>query len=185
MDFVEKKLINLESSIGSHMWEAIRSAIEREQTAAWATMVERVSTTLKATGEARLAHVVESETVKSLAEAGVELDNAAVWLRDDELLHALRDYKDARGASLPLDVWENLRTHLDDATPYLDTVDQALIYVFDVPGGLGKMVVRVNYKEKARFDGVRDRITSNFIRTGSVVDPVNIENDARFVKLLK
>ena len=185
MDFVEKKLINLESSVGSHMWEVIRSAIEREQATAWATMVERVSATLQATGEARLAHVVESETIKSLAEAGVKLDNAAVWLRDDELLHALRDYKDARGASLPLDVWENLRTHLDDAIPYLDTVDQALIYVFDVPGGLGKMVVRVNYKEKARFDGVRDRITSNFIRTGSVVDPVNIENDARFVKLLK
>lgn len=184
MDFVEKKLINLESSVGSHMWELIQDAVKQEQALAWQNMVERVSTTLMATGEARQAHVVEAETVKSLADVGVKLENAAVWLRDNELLHALRDYKDARGASLPIEVWQNLREHLDDATPYLDTEDQALIYVFDVPDGLGKLVVRVNYKEKARFDGVRDRITSNFIRTGGWIDAGDL-GAARYVKLVK
>lgn len=184
-DFIDAKLIKLDAHIGLHLWEAVKVTLEKEQALAWQSMVNRVSTTLQATGETRLAHVVEANTLANLAEVGVKLDNAAVWLRDDELLHALRDYKDTRGASLPLEIWQNLRENLSEAIPYLDTEDQALIYVFEVRDGLGKVVVRVNYKEKGRFDGVRERITSNFIRTGSIVDPVNIENDARFIKLLK
>ncbi len=184
MDFVEKKLINLESSVGSTMWKLIQDTVEAEQTAAWKSMVDRVSATMKATGEARLAHVVDEETIRGLADAGVKLDNAAVWLRDDELLHAMRGYKDARGASLPEEVWQDLPTLLESAVPYLDTEDLALIYVIDAPGGLGKLVVRVNYKEKARFDGVRDRITSNFIRTGGWIDEGDL-GASRYVKLVK
>lgn len=182
MDFIEKKLINLESSVGAKMWELVQEAVEKEQAAAWQKMVDRVSESMKATGEARLAHVISSDTVRKLSDAGVKLDNAAVWLRDDELVHALRGYKDSRGASLPVEIWENLRDLLESATPYLDTEDLALIYVIDAPDGLGKIVVRVNYKEKARFDGIRDRITSNFIRTGGWIESGDL-GSARYIKL--
>lgn len=182
MDFIEKKLINLESSVGAKMWELVQEAVEKEQAVAWQKMVDRVSETMKATGEARLAHVIDSDTVRKLSDAGVKLENAAVWLRDDELVHALRGYKDSRGASLPVEIWENLRDLLESATPYLDTEDLALIYVIDAPDGLGKIVVRINYKEKARFDGIRDRITSNFIRTGGWIESGDL-GSARYVKL--
>lgn len=184
-ELIDQKLVKLDAPIGAAMHEALKPALQAEQQAAWQGMIDRASSTMKASGEAQLAHVIMPTTVRSLAEHGVVLDNAAVWLRDDELVHALRAYKANHGGTLPLAIWSDLRHLLMTATPYLDTVDRALIYAFDVKGGLGKILVRINYREKARFDGVRDRITSNFIRTGGVVDVDNVVLDARYLKLKK
>lgn len=183
--FIDEKLIKLDAPVGAAMHEALKPALQAEQQAAWWKMVDRTASTMKATGEAQLAHVIAPKTVQSLASHGVALDNAAVWLRDDELVHALRAYKANHGGTLPLAIWRGLRELLAIATPYLDTVDLALVYAFDVKNALGKILVRINYKEKARFDGVRDRVTSNFIRTGGMVEIDNIALDARYKKLEK
>lgn len=82
------------------------------------------------------------------------------------------------------DVWRDLPQFLEGATPYLDTVDRALLYVFDLPDGTGKVVVRVNYSDKVRQDGKRARITANFIRTGGVVEAHNLE-ESRYIRLKK
>ena len=111
------------------------------------------------------------------------LDNAAVWLRDRELLPALRASKALRGAALPVDVWRNLPELLDGAAAYLDTQDQALLYAIDAGGDVGKVVLRVAYNERGRYDGVRERITSNFIQTGGLVDYANLAVDPRYRRL--
>ena len=67
--------------------------------------------------------------------------------------------------------------------PYLDTEDQALVYAFDLPDGTGKVVVRVNYTEKMRDGMKRGRVTTNFIRTAGVVDPLNINGSPRYQEL--
>ena len=120
----------------------------------------------------------------ALAQQGVVLENAAIWMRDNELLHALRDAKSARGAVLPNDVLRNLPEQLDTAEAYLDTKDQALIYAIDLGKRLGKVVVRVNYNERGRFDGARARITSNFVQTAGMVDKFNLR-EARYLPLKK
>ncbi|MBX9868199.1 MAG: phage head morphogenesis protein [Burkholderiaceae bacterium] len=169
-EFIDKKLINLEAPIGAQMWEKLQPVLKAEQAAVWKNMVERVVKTKQARQETQLAYVVAPATVQDLTASGVQLSNAAVWLRDDELLHALRDTKEARKATLPLSIWRDLPATLEKATPYLDKVDEALVYAFDLADGVGKVVIRVNYREKGRFDGVRERITSNFITTGTVID---------------
>ena len=120
----------------------------------------------------------------ALALIGIELGDAAIWLRDHELIHALRDSKSSRSAALPMDVWLNLADYLDKAEPYLDTVNGTLLYAFDLPGVTGKVVVRVNHTRKIKDGGKRKNISSNFIVTGGVVDKADMEVK-QFMPLLK
>jgi hypothetical protein len=184
-EFIDEKLIRLDSPIGAAMFEAMQPMLAREMGAAVADLVEAAVATGQPAGEAALAHVVAPRTVADLAARGVPLESADVWLRDAELLHALRDAKTIRGATLPVEIWKDLPTHLSKATPYLDTKDTALVYAFDLPDGVGKVLVRVNYAEKARIAGKRTRFTSNFVRTGGVVEPRNLRDGTQYIKLEK
>ena len=136
-------------------------------------------------GEAALVHVVSPRTVADLADRGLPLETADVWLRDTELVHALRDSKGDRGAALPLDVWRDLPNLLAEAIPYLDTQDTALVYAFDLGSDIGKVLVRVNYADKIRQAGQRTRLTSNFVRTGGTVQRADIENGSQYEPLKK
>lgn len=169
-DFIDQKLINLDAQIGAAMWQALKPVLLKEQSAAVRDMVAVAAASMEPAGASVVAHVVEPNTVADLAARGVELNDAAIWLRDHELVHSIRDLKDARGATLPLDVWLHLSDHLDQAAPYLDTVDQALLYAFDTQDKLGKVVVRINYSDKVRESGKRKNINSNFISTGGIIE---------------
>ena len=184
-DFIDEKLIRLDAPIGAAMFDAMRPQLAREMSATVAALVDTAVATGQRAGEAALAHVIAPRTVTDLAARGVPLESADVWLRDAELLHALRDAKTVRGATLPVDVWKDLPKHLSNAMPYLDTHDTALVYAFDLPGGVGKVLVRVNYGEKARIQGKRTRFTSNFVRTGGMVKPSDIQSGGQYIVLEK
>ena len=184
-DFIADKLIKLDAPIGAAMYESLRPVLVKELQAGVAALVDTAAASMQPAGLAALAHVVSPRTVADLAAHGVLLASADVWLRDEELIHALRHTKDARGASLPVTVWRDLATALDSATPYLDTQDTALVYAFDIPDGLGKVLVRVNYADKVRLQGKRTRLTSNFVRTGGLVEPKNINNGTQYSQLKK
>ncbi len=184
-EFIDQKLIRLDAPIGAAMWEALRPVLAREMSQALAAMVDAAVSTRQPAGLAALAHVVAPRTVADLAKRGVPMESADVWLRDEELLHALRDTKATPGAVLPLAVWRDLPAFLGGATPYLDTLEAALVYAFDLPEGVGKVLVRVNYADKIRQQGKRTKVTSNFVRSGGVVDTDNVEKDFRYIKLGK
>jgi hypothetical protein len=182
-DLVADKLVRLEAPIGAAMWEHLAPVVAMEQRLALADLVDAAAATLRPRGEAALAHVAAPNTVADLARRGVPLETADIWLRDEELIHALRDTKSARGAALSLQSWRDLPALLAEATPYLDTADAALVYAFDTPDGVGKVLVRVNYRDKLRgADGKRTRVTSNFIRTGGIVAARNLK-ESRYVAL--
>lgn len=181
-ELIDRKLINLDAPIGAAMAQALKPALAMERRLAWTDMVDQVAATLRPHGTTVLAGAVSPETVADLHAAGVELDNAALWLRDQELAHALRDTKSKRGTALPLQVWRDLPGYLDGARAWLDTEDLALLYSFDAGAGVGKIVVRVNYNAKGHIGGVRQRITSNFIQTGGLVEAFNLEA-SRYVEL--
>lgn len=174
-ELVEQKLLNLDAPMGAAMWEALGPAIAMEQRLALTDLVDAAAASMRPLGEAALAHVVSAATVAALAGRGVALESADIWLRDAELIHALRDTKSARHAALPLQTWRDLPVLLAGAQAYLDTEDLALVYAFDTPDGLGKVLVRVNYRDKLRgAKGKRTRVTSNFIRTGGVVEAADL-----------
>ena len=107
-----------------------------------------------------------------------------MWLRDEELLHALREAKAGRNQALPAEVWRELPRWLERADPNLDTLDPGLLYAFDLPPDKGKVVVRVNYADKVRRDGKRARVVGNFVRTGGIIAEHNLR-DQRYVPLAK
>ncbi len=182
---VDSKLIKLDAPLGAAMAKVLEPVLALERRQAWAAWVDEVAAAMRPEGATKLVGTVAADTVAALADAGIELDNAAIWLRDHELAHALRSTKADRHATLPTDVWRALPDLLSAAVPYIDTLDQMLLYVIDaaeLAPDLGKVVVRVNYNSKGQFDGVRSRITSNFIRTGGLLEPRNLK-DARYVRL--
>lgn len=171
---VDRKLIDLSAPIGAAMAQELAPALAMERRLAWTGMVDQAAATLRPRGTTVLAAAVQPMAVAALADAGVVLDNAAVWMRDHELVHALRDRKAQRGAALGVAVWRELPKLLQQATAWLDTQDQALVYLIDAGADLGKVVVRVNYNAKGQIDGVRASVTSNFIQTGGVIDPGDV-----------
>lgn len=182
---IDAKLIKLDAPIGAAMWEALMPVLAVERLAAWQAMFDITRQTMQAGGNAIMVHTVEPNTVAALAIEGVILENAAVWMRDTELLHALRETKAARGTALPDSVWRDLPTELARAIPYLDTQNNALVYTIDLGEQLGKVVIRVNYNTKGQFDGVRAKIVSNFAVTGGVVDVSNMTMGTQYVPLKK
>ena len=166
-DFIDQKLIKLDAPIGAAMYESMRPMLLAERVLAVRNMVAVAAASLEPKGASVVAHVIAPKTVADLAARDVVLRDAAIWLRDHELVHAVRDYKDRLGNALPLDVWLDISGQLDRAVPYLDMLDQALIYAFDIPGQTGKIVVRINYTSKV----ARKMIESNFIRTGGLIEP--------------
>lgn len=183
-DFIDQKLIKLDAPIGAAMYETMRPVLLAERAVAVRDMVAVAAASLEPKGASVVAHVVAPKTVADLAARDVTLNDAAIWLRDHELVHAIRDYKDARGSVLPLDVWLEISAHLDSATPYLDMLDRALIYAFDIPEQTGKIVVRINYSSKV----ARKVIESNFIRTGGLIEPQDLlellpNGESRYVLL--
>ena len=181
---IDDKLLNLASPIGAQMWEALKPALAQERLSAWQATFDQTVATMRASNQASAIHTVSPMEVKALMDRGIMLENAIVWMRDAELLHAMRDTKNEKGIAIPKEVWRNIPTHLSTAQAYLDTVDQALLYAIDIGSKVGKIVIRMNYNEKGRFDGVRARIVSNFVQTGGVVELDNIVADRRYVKLV-
>lgn len=179
---VQDKLVALDAPIGAELWRDLRGRMAPEQQQAWRELVDQVGRTRRASGQLSLVHVVDTATQQALALHQVRLASAAVLMRDTELLHALRDTKAARGVALPAEVVADLPTLLPQAAVYLDTVDQALIYAIDLQGRVGKVVVRVNYADKGRLGAQRLKATANFVQTGGLVEPFNLQED-RYVLL--
>lgn len=184
-EFIDNKLINLPAAIGADMYQAMKPVMVSEMSKAVGDLVDAAVASGRASGNAALVHVVSPKTVAALAEIGHPLESADIWLRDSELLHALRDTKGERGASIPVMIWRGIVQSLDLATPYFDNSDPALVYVFDLLGDLGKVVVRVNYAEKMRVDGVRTKLTSNFVRTGGIVKTEDMVGGSQYTPLEK
>ena len=184
-EFIDNKLINLPASIGADMYQAMRPVMVSEMTRSVTELVDAAVATGRASGNAALVHVVSPKTVAALADIGHPLESADIWLRDSELLHALRDTKGERGASIPAAIWRGIVQSLDLAIPFFDNIDPALVYVFDLAADLGKVVVRVNYAEKMRVGGVRTKLTSNFVRTGGIVKKEDVIGGSQYTQLEK
>jgi len=175
LDLVGQKLFNLDARIGASMWEFLAPAIELEQSLALKDMVDAVARTMQAKGTTLLVGAMDTSIVQMLCDLGHPPETVDLWLRDEELLHAIRESKRDRLAALPLDVWRSLPAKLKTAEPWFDTKEPALVYKFDLGGSAGKFVFRINYAEKvSNHAGRRRRLKSNFIRTGGIVKHADI-----------
>ncbi len=181
-DIIDQKLISMPPAIGADMWQALKPGLLAEHTKAVRDMVAVAAASMEPAGVGVVAHVMEPSTVAALEAYGVDLQDSAVWLRDGELIHAIRDTKVDRGVAIPLEVWLNLPKFLDGAQPYYDKINQNVVYAFDLLGVTGKVVVELNRLQKLRDDGKRKKVMANFIITGGVIQP-NIMSESRYMPL--
>lgn len=184
-DFIDQKLIRLNAPIGAAMWDTLAPLLAEEQRQAVAALVDTLHASMRVVGNAALAHVVSPVTVADLASRGIAMESAGVWLRDEELLPALRDAKKDRGTALPIEAWRDLPKHLASATPLIDTQDSALVYAFELSDFMGKVLVRVNYADKIVQKNKRNQLNSNYVRTAAFVNRKDIENGTQYVPLKK
>ncbi|MEI7409275.1 phage minor head protein [Pectobacterium aroidearum] len=176
------------ASLGQRLLE--RSAVADPQLAALAvrqtmvneTLLKAVSTDVnafvnntllnkQARGQLRHVGALPPQVVDRLAEKGVAVESSVITLTDENLLHAIRDSKDAQ---LPEALWQRLPEFILNPKAILyntQKADAALTYVLDLPDTSGKLVVFIDRELKARppEGGKKERIKTNLIRTGKIL----------------
>ncbi|MEQ9908144.1 phage minor head protein [Pectobacterium odoriferum] len=176
------------ASLGQRLLE--RSAVADPQLAALAvrqtmgneTLLQAVSTDVnafvnntllnkQARGQLRHVGALPPQVVDRLAEKGVAVESSVITLTDENLLHAIRDSKDAQ---LPDALWQRLPEFILNPKAILyntQKADVALTYVLDLPDTSGKLVVFIDRELKARppEGGKKERIKTNLIRTGKIL----------------
>lgn len=126
---------------------------------------------------------LSDEVLAALRERGIRPDTGAITLQQRQVLHMLRDAKQARGRAVPDEVLRHLPSVLAAPRAVLrDLRDGDLLYVFDVPAGRhGKIVVRLDFAIK-QIDaaGKRMTVSTNSIRTAGVVEHADLANSTAY-----
>ncbi|TCP17334.1 hypothetical protein EV693_10613 [Nicoletella semolina] len=147
--------------------------------AAMKDMVEAVASEKIARGNLKYVGVLPSEVIDKLATLHKAPQSAVIAVRDDDILHALRDSKQAKGINLPTEFWEKLPEKLRNPSAILlqakeqqrnKNASDVLLFVFDTDKG--KVAVKMDYEVKIK-DTETGKKTShklNVVRTASVVD---------------
>lgn len=110
-------------------------------------------------GEVQYIGALPPATVRAIDRCGIEQRAAVVAVRDDDVMHALRDAKGT--ARLHASVYRRLPELLRRTSALLlergrDGMPDSLLYVLDLAqedGAVGKLVLVLNYEAKVRVDG--------------------------------
>lgn len=120
-----------------------------------------------------VAGVIDPQTLAALRTRGIDPASAAITITQKQVRHMVRDAKQSRSQAVSSETLKAMPDML--ASPraiLLDRRSGELLYVFDVPGSQhqGKLVVRLNYTEKAKAPEGRQAVVSNSIRTAGLVE---------------
>ena len=175
LELIDQKLINLDAPIGAAMMDSLAPILTAEHRAAvfreWAGEV----LASKRSGQAsKIVGSLEESLVAKLAQRGVSPATAEIAIRDEDVLHAHRDTK--KGA-LPWEWYLDLPLHLmNRRAVILDTTEPAspaLLYVFDLQGATGKVVLKLDYLVTTKgTDGIRRKVPMNILRSGREIKDI-------------
>lgn len=155
--------------------------LQEMQTAAYQSTVDGVAkrlaagTPIKVTGDFHAIGAL-SETVQTfLRNKGIDPATLEIGITDRQVAHMLRTTKQRRGAALPAAIVRDLPARLKQPKAILfDTrsKDPRLLYVFDVPGGLGTAAVKIRDREKrARAQRHNWLVTGGLVDRKTLIDP--------------
>lgn len=143
-----------------------------------AQMVDRVANTQQKRGEMKYVGVVPNPVIVKLEGKGIAPQSAVIAVRDEDVLHALRDSKQNKEIHLPIEFWRELPKHLRHPDAILlqskeqqrnANADDVLLFIYNTEQG--KVVVKMNYEVKVKDvkTGKKERIKVNLVRTASLV----------------
>lgn len=128
---------------------------------------------------------LDAQVLDALKTKGIEPQSAAITLSQDVVVHMLRTVKAQRGQTVPAALLRTMPVLLKQTKAVLrDTRDNAILYVFDVPGEprFGKLVVRLDFASKVKdpTSGSRVTIMTNAIRTAGLVPQITLADPAAY-----
>jgi len=174
------KMISVEPEIAAAASAAAARVVINARAREYAGWLENVANgQAKASGLTRVVSVMSPETVAQLNRAGIRPSSAAITISDRAVLHMLRE---AKKSGLKPETIARLPKLLAEPKAILrDKRDGDLLYILDQPGlKRGKIVVRLEYKSRARTDVGRRRFQSASIRSGGRVDDSNLRDPQHY-----
>ena len=140
----------------------------------------KLLTRKKPLGEIKTVGYLSPRIVDELIRRNQIPTTAVITVTDKDIMHMVRDTK--KGRSISIEQVKKLPNLIQQPSAVLwDKRNPALLYVFDAISDerSGKVVVRVNYKTKARAeDGERYSAQTNSLRSGGLVEARNLADTA-------
>lgn len=141
---------------------------------AMAEMVDTVAKEKMARGQMKYVGVLSDEVLTKLAVLDKAPQSAVIAVRDQDVLHALRDNKQAKGIHLPVEFWKRLPEKLRNPKAILLESQQkqpTLVFVYDTEQG--KVAVKMDYdiQHRDQLTQKKQRVKVNMVRTASVIEP--------------
>lgn len=138
----------------------------------------------QARGELQHLGVIPPAALRSMERSGLQQPlSAVVSVRDEDILHALRD---AKASPIAQGVLRRLPELLQRATAVVHEVDAdppVLLFVIDLvneDGSVAKAVVKLDQAVKTRHEGRRATAVVNVVRTVTALDPKVLGNPAKY-----
>ncbi len=171
------KFVNAEPKLASLLIENVlqnpRSVMMLN--GAMKSMVDTVASEKMARGQMKNVGIIPAKVIDKLT----ALEKAPQSARDEDVLHALRDTKQAKGINLLIEFWEDLPEKLKNPKAILlqakeqqrnKNASDVLLFIYDTEKG--KVAIKLDYEVKVKDELSGKKITQklNVVRTASVVE---------------
>lgn len=156
----------------------INRAIQQPGVATAKSLVDNVAKDMIARKTACSFYSFSDREVAKIKQHGVELVSRDIFLSDQRLLHALRDFKKNNGKSVSPDELKFFVENIVSCSMYFDTEKANIIFATNQNGKVQKFVVEPNYKIKANGT----KFTANAFITAGVTQQYNLDED-KYIKI--
>lgn len=136
-------------------------------------MVDTVANEKIARGNLKYVGVIPQAVIVQLEAIGLAPQSAVIAIRDNDILHALRDSKTSKGLHLPNTFWQQLPEKLRQPDAILLQQDRKgahnLLFVFKTDQG--KVAIKLDYEVKLRHHttGKKEVVKLNMVKTASTI----------------
>ncbi|HDR0915504.1 TPA: phage head morphogenesis protein [Pasteurella multocida] len=139
-------------------------------------MVDTVNTQKMARGNMKYVGVIPEKVISKLDDLDKAPQSAVIAVRDEDVLHALRDSKQSKGIALPVEFWEQLPEKLRHPKAILLDNQQkqpTLLFVYEMEQG--KVAVKMDYEIKLKdvLSGKKLPHKLNMVRTASRLEDLS------------
>lgn len=139
--------------------------------AAMKSMVDTVTAEKIARGQMKNIGVLPEKVIEKLTALDKAPQTAVIAVRDEDVLHALRDSKQEKGINLPVAFWAKLPEKLRNPTAILldgQQKHQGLLFVYDTEQG--KVAIKLDYEIRLKDELSKKKLTHkvNLVRTASL-----------------
>lgn len=156
----------------------INRAIQQPGVATAKSLVDNVAKDMIARKTACSFYSFSDREVAKIKQQGVELVSRDIFLSDQRILHALRDFKKNNGKSVSPGELKFFVENIASCSMYFDTEKANIIFATNQNGKVQKFVVEPNYKIKANGT----KFTANAFITAGVTQQYNLDED-KYIKI--